>query len=894
MGGPAETEGATEAETAPERPPPADSPKATVDTAQAEQMSQRLGESRLRVLEESISAAAAASGTEPQPSPQAQVDPTALKILAQISRVELAACRRALAARQVELADARAVHRELVSRLRREPRDVRAGAKLVRDARLRVEALGERGLQYESVFESLQQAYVAIQRRLARYDRLLADARAVTGPSWDDAASQGSGTLGRLRRETITNLDRCRSTAEQTRQVLLESMSTVSENVELASDLALELESAIRQAGERSLLRQGATPLSAQSWLSLGTAVWLGVRSLASALVHPDDRLASIGSQWQASRDSADAVHPRALFVTGVLLAAVLALSVIRRFAASGGPGGGSADDRHWRIRVGARSLVALTVAGSMGALSWGVCRPVYDLWLLTTAASLVAALVAWRWFLRVAIAPDCEWRLWLPDRDTSEAYRIYLAAGWLGALALLADAALVAAGHADPEATVTMRAVFAVSFLVLSLRHMRRVRPAILVALADSPPRRRILGHADSYAAASSAVVVVSLLLGYGSLAHVAAKGLLWTGVALYVGYYLWRLIGRHTAERVPADADAGTADPDEAEIRELKDVGWGLIRAITRTGVALAVCYAAAQAWGVHRPHLEYAYTALSRGAVSVQGTEVSLLSLLRAVVLVWIFIYIGRVTQRLIGASPGLRLRVGEGPRYALAHLWFYAACTVGVLWAMLVAGFQWSVLTVFAGMAGIGLGFGLQDVVRNFVSGLILLVERPIVMGDLIEAGGFKGFVVQIGLRSTTLRAFDNTRHVLPNSSLISEKVTNFAAADQKVRCEIDIGVAYSTDVVMAQQVLLRAADASPEILDDPAPVAMVTGFGDSAVNLRLLAWLSGRDSSAAVSVRSLLAARILEEFRKEGIEIPFPQRDIHVRTRGGIDDVPGAG
>lgn len=889
--GPAEPADTGEVDSAPERAAPEGTTTASTEAAKAEQASQRLGESRLRALEASIAAAATGSGqdTSRQTAAQAQADPTALEILAQISRVELAACRRALAARQVELADARSDRNELKSRLRREPREVRAGSKLVSDARLRVDALGESGLGYESEFESLQQAYAAIEKRIPRYDRLLADARAVAGPSRESPGSQGIDRLGRLRGETLTNLDQCRTTAEQTREVLLESMSVVSENVQLASELALELEAAIRQAGEMSLFRHGPTPLSPPSWQSAGTAVWAAVQSLGSSLAEPADRLALISSQWRASYEAPNAVHPRALVVAGVLLVGLLAISAVRRLALSGAPAAGLPEDRRRRVRGAAGSLSALVVAGVLGALSWGVCRPVFDLWLLTMAAGLGAALLAWHRFLRVAVSPDCEWRLWLPDRDTREAHRIYLAAGWLGAVALLADAALVTPGHANAGATVAMRTALALGFLILALRHMRRVRPAIVRALADSPPRRRVLGQADGYAAASSAVVVVSLLLGYGSLAHVAARGLLWSGIALYVGYYLWRLIGRHAAAKVPPDVDASAAEPDELEIRELREVGWGLFRALTRAIVAAAVCYAAARAWGLSRPHLEYAYTALSRGAVSVQGTQVSLLSLLRAAVLVWLFIYLGRVTQRLIGSSRGLRMRVGEGPRYALAHLWFYAACTVGVLWAMLVAGFQWSVLTVFAGMAGIGLGFGLQDVVRNFVSGLILLVERPIVMGDLIEAGGFKGFVTQIGLRSTTLRAFDNTRHVLPNSALISEKVTNFAATDQRVRCEVDVGVAYSTDVVMAQQVLLSAAQASPEILDDPAPVAMIAGFGDSAVNLRLLAWLSGRDSSAAVSVRSLLASRILEEFRLRGIEIPFPQRDIHVRAREPAGD-----
>jgi len=180
--------------------------------------------------------------------------------------------------------------------------------------------------------------------------------------------------------------------------------------------------------------------------------------------------------------------------------------------------------------------------------------------------------------------------------------------------------------------------------------------------------------------------------------------------------------------------------------------------------------------------------------------------------------------------------------------------------------------------------VGIGFGLQTIVNNFASGLILLFERPVKLGDTIEVGMQLGEVKKLGLRSTIIRTFDNAEIVIPNSDLIAGQVTNWTLAERKARVKIPVGVAYGSDIPKVLEILLTVAGEHPMILTTPAPKALFLAFGASSLDFELRVWIA--DFSDRRQVLSELNQEINSEFADAGIEIPFPQTDLHLRT---VDD-----
>jgi small-conductance mechanosensitive channel len=178
--------------------------------------------------------------------------------------------------------------------------------------------------------------------------------------------------------------------------------------------------------------------------------------------------------------------------------------------------------------------------------------------------------------------------------------------------------------------------------------------------------------------------------------------------------------------------------------------------------------------------------------------------------------------------------------------------------------------------------VGLGFGLQNIVSNFVSGLIILAERPIAIGDRVEIGNIAGQVTQISLRSTTVLTNDNITIIVPNSDFIANTVTNWSHGDPRVRLRLPVGVAYGTDTDKLRRALLEVAAEHPKVLQNPAPELFFLGFGDSTLNFELAVWTSEMTSKPR-RFRSELYYAMEKKLRERGIEIPFPQRDLHLRS-----------
>ncbi len=243
----------------------------------------------------------------------------------------------------------------------------------------------------------------------------------------------------------------------------------------------------------------------------------------------------------------------------------------------------------------------------------------------------------------------------------------------------------------------------------------------------------------------------------------------------------------------------------------------------------------------------------------------------------------VVIGESTLRKIVLLRVLsRTQLDEGMRFAVARIFGYVVLTLGLYLALTFVGIDLSSLAVLAGAIGVGLGFGLQNIVNNFISGIIILAERPIAIGDRVEVNGVAGQVTRISLRSTVVVTNDNISVIVPNSSFISDVVVNWSHGDPKVRINVPVGIAYGSDVEKFRRVMLELVKARPEVLNDPAPNVFFIGFGDSSLDFEIGVWTAEMLKNPK-RFRSELNFAIERVLRENNIEIPFPQRDLHIRS-----------
>jgi small-conductance mechanosensitive channel len=243
--------------------------------------------------------------------------------------------------------------------------------------------------------------------------------------------------------------------------------------------------------------------------------------------------------------------------------------------------------------------------------------------------------------------------------------------------------------------------------------------------------------------------------------------------------------------------------------------------------------------------------------------------------------IFWMVNTILRKFLNNQVLNRFNMPLATRYTLTRIIQYLFLFVGIIIGFQVIGINLSGLAVIFGFLSVGIGFGLQNLTSNFIAGLMLLFEQHIQVGDRITVGDTEGDVTEINIRSTTIRSLNNVAIVVPNSEFISSTVTNWSHGDPKTRLEIEVGVSYNSDIDIVMNSLLEAAKEHPMVLSHPEPKAWLMSFGDSAWNMRLLAWVG--DPQGRRQVQSEINCSIVKKFRKNGVEIPFPQRDLHVRT-----------
>jgi small-conductance mechanosensitive channel len=278
------------------------------------------------------------------------------------------------------------------------------------------------------------------------------------------------------------------------------------------------------------------------------------------------------------------------------------------------------------------------------------------------------------------------------------------------------------------------------------------------------------------------------------------------------------------------------------------------------------------------------DFVRAVLSFRLFTLGETDVSLLTILVMVAVVWVAVKIARVVRRYFQNSVFNRFNLEYGVRASLSKLIAYVIIAIGIVIALQGLGIKLSALTVFAGVLGVGIGFGMQSITANMVSGIVILFERPIKEGDMVRLGTTVGTVRKINLRATVIQTIYNEHLIVPNSEFINETVENMSYEDLKLKISVKVGVAYSSDPRAVREALIEAARRTENVMESMEPYVLFRDFGDSSLDFELFAWIDG--PLKRYQIESEMRYNVFQIFREREITIPFPQRDLWVKQVPG--------
>jgi small-conductance mechanosensitive channel len=270
-----------------------------------------------------------------------------------------------------------------------------------------------------------------------------------------------------------------------------------------------------------------------------------------------------------------------------------------------------------------------------------------------------------------------------------------------------------------------------------------------------------------------------------------------------------------------------------------------------------------------------------------LQIGSLDVSAYGILTGAVVLVFMLWFAQMASRMVSKrissitslSPSIKVLIGKAVTIILI--------ATAILVSVDSMGLDLTVLSVLGGGLGVGLGFGLQKVVSNFVSGLILLTDRSIKPGDVIEIDETYGWINTLSARYVSVITRDGTEHLIPNEDLITQKVINWSFTNNLVRLRIPVGVAYDCDIHLARKLILDASNTPERVLRQPAPICHLLGFGDSSVDFELRVWIND-PSNGIANVKSAILLKTWDLFKEHDIEIPFPQRDLHLKPPAAID------
>jgi small-conductance mechanosensitive channel len=302
------------------------------------------------------------------------------------------------------------------------------------------------------------------------------------------------------------------------------------------------------------------------------------------------------------------------------------------------------------------------------------------------------------------------------------------------------------------------------------------------------------------------------------------------------------------------------------------------GLVRN-PRIATAIAVAawlFAALNILGLVEPTLHV----MDAMSVTIGHFRLSVLLVLKGVVFMAVLLWAANLSSRVIEQRLQKFQTMAPAMQVLTAKLARVVLLTLAVVVALNSVGIDLTAFAVFSGAIGVGVGFGLQKVVSNLISGVILLLDRSIKPGDVIEIAGTYGWITRLNARFVSVSTRDGIEHLIPNEDLITQRVTNWSYSDDRVRLHVGVGIGYRSDVREAMRLCMEAAEEVKRVLEAPAPICLLKAFGDSAIDLELRFWIRDPRNGTA-NVKSEVMLGIWDRFREHDIELPFPQRDLHI-------------
>jgi potassium efflux system protein len=367
-------------------------------------------------------------------------------------------------------------------------------------------------------------------------------------------------------------------------------------------------------------------------------------------------------------------------------------------------------------------------------------------------------------------------------------------------------------------------------------------------------------------------AAVILFGISGYDQVAVILFSSLLSAVIASLIVWILYRLHIGFFDFILSALPSAMFRDNREVILKSMQPIIICL-HTIFLIGIQAVV-------WGIY-PNVHAAFTGIFISGFEIANFQISPGFFLTIFFFVYGALLVSKAIQMILLNRVLPRYGAERGVQLAITRLTHYGILTVGFLVMLNVLGFRLNQLALLGGALGVGIGFGLQAIVNNFTSGLILLFERPIKVGDTIQVGTEIGEVKNLGLRATVIQTFDNAEIVVPNSDLVTLQVTNWTLGERKARIRVPVGVAYGTEVAKVLEILLVCGNANPMVLTTPPATSFFLAFGASSLDFELRVWIP--EYLDRVKVLSDLNQDIENEFSMNNIEIPFPQTDLHLRS-----------
>ncbi len=406
--------------------------------------------------------------------------------------------------------------------------------------------------------------------------------------------------------------------------------------------------------------------------------------------------------------------------------------------------------------------------------------------------------------------------------------------------------------------------------FVLINLTRLRRrTRTTSLVTWP------RVISFVTSAGRVIFSAALLANAGGYVALAEVLTYGTIYSG---YVAFLV--LAGVRIMESLVAVSLRTRVAQSLASIRFNVDSVQRRISRFLRMVAFVTWAVVTLQTFHLMKPMLAWLAGWLER-RWQVGQVQISIASILLFFIVIWITLWISRIVRSLLNQDILPRASLSRGISSTVSMLVNYTILGFGILLALAAAGIRMEQFALVAGALGVGIGFGLQTIVSNFISGLILIFERPIQIGDTVEVGLLLGQVRRIGIRSSTVRTFDGAEVIVPNNDLIAGQVVNWTLSDQLRRIEVKVGVAYGTDPHRVLELLVNVAREHEKALTNPAPHALFLGFGDSSLNFALRFWTA--DFEHWIQTASEVTVGVNDALKEAGISIPFPQRDLHVRS-----------